>query len=373
MNKDQNIKDDSRYLLWIAYLQIITVFLVVLGHSLHSHPLYHDLWLNRAMYSFRMPTFMFASGYLLVYTNRHRPYSLASMKRFINTKLKRLLFPTLAISALIWFPRCIMSQFADDVISPSIESFVKGLFFSNELVIPYYWFTLAVFNLLIFTYVFIMVCKLLGLQTPVALTLETLLLAVCHICNFSSTDWMAINKTLELGVYFSLGALSASIGLFEKQIRGVQIFQVFVLSAVLWGILFYFTQGMVWNMIISVAGIIMCVSLSKLLGMKRRKLMEWWIGSSYTIFLLSWFCNVFAQQMLHHYVGMHWAWHTFISIVSSMTIPVFIYKWVYSEPQSVFKHSVSLLLGISNVKKTNRFTTTQSFFATPKNIESNTM
>ncbi len=367
MYKNHSNKAESEFLLWIAYLQIISIFLVVVGHSLHSHPFFSELWLNRALFSFRMPTFMFASGYLLVYTNRHRPYCLSSMKRFISTKLKRLLFPTLAISALIWFPRCLMSQFADDVVTPSVESFVKGLFSTNELVIPYYWFTLSAFNLLIFTYVFVLVCKQLRLRPSVALTVETLLLALCHLFEFSLTDWMAINKTLELGVYFSLGALSASIGLLEKKTRGRHIFQAFVLSAVLWGILFYFTQGAGWSMIIALAGIIMCVALSKLLGMKRRKFMEWWIGSSYTIFLLSWFCNVSAQQVLHHFVEMHWGWHTLLSIVSAMTIPVLIYKWACSEPQSVFKRKISLLLGISSVKKgTNRLTTPRLSFATPK-------
>lgn len=351
MYKNHNNKTESAYLLWIAYLQIICIFLVVVGHSLHVHPLHTETWLYRAIYSFHMPAFMFISGYLLAYTNRQRPYCLPSLKRFINSKLKRLLLPMLVISALIWFPRCLMSNLADDVITPSVESFVNGLFSTKKLVIPYYWFILSVFNLLIFTYAFVMICKLLGFKPSVALTVETLLLLVCHFFDFSLTDWMAINQSIELGVFFSLGALSASVALLEIEMRGRHIFLVFVLSAVLWCLLFSFSNGDGWSFIVSLVGIIMCITLSKLLCMKRRRFMEWWLGSSYIIFLLSWFCNVSTQQMLHHYVDMHWGWHTFLSIVSSMTVPVFIYKWMCSEPTNVFKRNISFLLGISNVKK----------------------
>lgn len=65
----------KQFLKFIAYLQVLGIILVVLGHSFHEYP---DgaggktLLLYRMLHSFRMPLFMFVSGFLMVYTTRIR-------------------------------------------------------------------------------------------------------------------------------------------------------------------------------------------------------------------------------------------------------------------------------------------------------------
>ncbi|MDE6134813.1 MAG: acyltransferase family protein, partial [Muribaculaceae bacterium] len=64
---------DSRpgFLKFVAYLQIIGIILVVLGHSCHMYPdgnHGHSTLLYRMLFSFRMPLFMFTSGFLLILT-----------------------------------------------------------------------------------------------------------------------------------------------------------------------------------------------------------------------------------------------------------------------------------------------------------------
>ena len=64
---------EKKYLKFIAYLQIIGIFLVVVGHSFHEYPdgdYGRSMLLYRMMHSFRMPLFMFVSGFLMVYTTR---------------------------------------------------------------------------------------------------------------------------------------------------------------------------------------------------------------------------------------------------------------------------------------------------------------
>lgn len=63
------------FLKFIAYLQVIGIILVVLGHSFHEYPdgnMGRSLLMYRMMYSFRMPLFMFVSGFLMVYTTKLR-------------------------------------------------------------------------------------------------------------------------------------------------------------------------------------------------------------------------------------------------------------------------------------------------------------
>ena len=89
---------EKKYLKFIAYLQIIGIFLVVVGHSFHEYPdgdYGRSMLLYRMMHSFRMPLFMFVSGFLMVYTTRS---AVAGQRRgytgtFVSLKLRRLLLP----------------------------------------------------------------------------------------------------------------------------------------------------------------------------------------------------------------------------------------------------------------------------------------
>ena len=59
----------NKYFLFIAYLQIIGIVLVVLGHSFHEYPDGHHgdtMLMYKMLHSFRMPLFIFVSGFLLV-------------------------------------------------------------------------------------------------------------------------------------------------------------------------------------------------------------------------------------------------------------------------------------------------------------------
>lgn len=61
----------KKFFKFAAYLQIIGIILVVLGHSFHEYP---DgahggkFILNAMLHSFRMPLFMFVSGFLMEFT-----------------------------------------------------------------------------------------------------------------------------------------------------------------------------------------------------------------------------------------------------------------------------------------------------------------
>lgn len=79
------------FIKYIAYLQVIGIILVVLGHSFHEYPdgdFGRSMLFYRMLFSFRMPVFLFVSGFLMVYTTRLRaPKARPSIGQFTYTKL----------------------------------------------------------------------------------------------------------------------------------------------------------------------------------------------------------------------------------------------------------------------------------------------
>lgn len=65
------MKKDLPYLNFLAYLQVLGIILVVIGHSFHEHPegyFGYNLFPIRLIYSFHMPLFLFVSGFLFIYS-----------------------------------------------------------------------------------------------------------------------------------------------------------------------------------------------------------------------------------------------------------------------------------------------------------------
>lgn len=151
---------------FISYLQIIGIILVVLGHSIHECPGVKEGEMPvvlKMMYSFRMPLFLFVSGFLMVFTTYYRN-RVRSVKDFVKGKVLRLLLPFVVLSILTFVPRSFTSSIADDAIELSFNSFLRSFIYSDSLVIPYYWFLQASFILLSLNYAALALGKKLGMN-----------------------------------------------------------------------------------------------------------------------------------------------------------------------------------------------------------------
>ena len=85
-----------RRIVWIDIAKAICIILVVIGHYI---PEIHPLWygeMRNVIYTFHMPLFMFASGYIYIATKKEISYS-----DFIWRKVKRLMVPYLTVSVLV--------------------------------------------------------------------------------------------------------------------------------------------------------------------------------------------------------------------------------------------------------------------------------
>lgn len=346
----QHADKPARFLKFIAYLQTIGIILVVLGHSFHEYPDGNHGWnllSYRMMYSFRMPLFMFVSGFLMIYTKK----STTGISSFVNQKIKRLLIPFIVLTLITYYPRILMSGIADDNVVLSIDSFWKSFVCFNSLTIPFFWFLHASFILLVFTYIVITLAEKTGIRHYIVYLSLIILFIFLFIFPDDLGDVFSLNKVSRLGIYFVTGCAYCKYS--DKIDRYIPWTSISLLlgSAFVWAFLFFVTENTNWSIICSFTGIFMCISFAKILVARDIRFIDHLIGANYIIFLLSWFCNIAAQQILHHYVDLPWWYYSLLSLISGIYIPWLFYRYLCKHGDSRWVKITAFLLGQSLHKK----------------------
>lgn len=351
-----NNETDSAFngrLRFISYLQVIGIILVVLGHSIHECPGVKEGEMPvvlKMMYSFRMPLFLFVSGFLMIFTTYYRN-RVRSVKDFVKGKVLRLLLPFVVLSILTFVPRSFTSAIADDAIELSVNSFLRSFIYSDSLVIPYYWFLQASFILLALNYVALALGKKFGVNYKNITLLMWGVFLCISIAPFSVSpdiwNFFSLGRVLTYGVYFTAGMVYCSY--FRKVDSLIcwtsKIF--FVVSILVWAGIYFISD----SLFCSFAGIIMCISFAKILATREKCFLDHLVGANYLIFLLSWYCNVLSQQVLHHYVALPWWVYSLLSLISGIYIPWLIYRYMLAHRQNRSVKVVAFLLG-QNINKT---------------------
>ena len=121
--------------------------------------------LYRMMHSFRMPLFMFVSGFLMVYTTRS---AVAGQRRgytgtFVSLKLRRLLLPFAVLTLITFVPRAYFSPIADETVEMNLDSLIRAFVYPHYMVIPYLWFLQASFTLLVVCFCILVLTSRLGI------------------------------------------------------------------------------------------------------------------------------------------------------------------------------------------------------------------
>lgn len=337
----------------IAYLQVIGIILVVFGHSFHEYPAADasggsQLLVYRMMYSFRMPVFMFVSGYLMLYTSFLRHTHPSSGFGFIITKLRRLMLPFLFLTIVTFIPRSLFSTMADDHIALDPQSFLRSLFYPEHMVIPYFWFLQASFTLLVFCHTFILLGRRVRISHGLLLAMLLLLAVLLLVLPFSPTSFFSFHHVCRLAVYFVIGMIycrySAAIDTLLRPASPITL----LISAALWATLFLTAQTIPAIMpLCSVAGISMCLSLARIMDVRGITILQPLIGANYIIFLLSWYFNVASQQILHHHIDMPWWIFTILSFTTGILIPWLIYRLLLRTRTAPLTRITAHLLGQS--------------------------
>lgn len=351
MTQEKNI--GNVYLQFIAYLQIIGIILVVLGHSFHEYPDGYggsSLLLYRMIYSFHMPLFVFLSGFLMIFTTRTRNFRAPGIWDFTRKKVLRLLLPFVVLTLVTFIPRVLLSDYADDAKELTLTAFARAFIYHRDLVHPYLWFLQVIFTLLVLSYIFInLLEKTHAGHKAVYLTL-LLFFIIARSRVFDFTDVFSFGETLYLGVFFAAGILFCHyMPQIDRYIRWTSP-AVFAGFGAGWAVLFFLTENTPYDVFCSFAGISMCVSLARILEARDIHLLDHLHGANYLIFLTSWYMNVLTQQILHHFTDFPWWLYTILSLTAGIYVPWLGYRWLRKHRDSRWARVCAFLLGQSWVR-----------------------
>lgn len=337
---------------FIAYMQVICIVFVVLGHSFHEYPdgaNGKEMLMYRMMHSFRMATFVFVSGFLMAYTTVLAG-RFPTPSRYLRSKMRRLLLPYLVLTLVTFVPRAMMNVMADDDIELSLQGLFKGMFYGGDMVIPFFWFVQASFILLVFSYAFIFFCIKQKVDKRLYLSGLLLLFIGLPSVEILHTDFFSINMVQELGLFFALGVIYAFYMRAVDKIVAWNSVSVFLVLTIAWSVSFFVSGGYWMNVLCGVFGVAMIISLAHILENRKIKILDHLIGANYMIFLLSWYCNVLSQQCLHHFVSLPWYVYSLLSLISGIYVPYIAYSYMQKRHDRKWVRGVAYLLG-QNLQK----------------------
>lgn len=346
----------SNFLPFVAYLQVIGIILVVFGHSFHEYPDGESgtsLSIYRMMYSFRMPLFMFTSGFLMAYTTSK---SSRSWLEFCGNKVKRLLVPFMFLTTVTFVPKMLMSGMADDPIDMSLQSIIRSYTDFESLTIPYFWFIHSSFSLLVFMYAVICIGRKYNIKPIYYYTAALLFFLSLKIPDIQLTTLLSFNMTIRYSIFFVGGCMYCQ---FMDKIDSVIAWTKTTslpAFALAWLLFFYLREhgdNTAYYYLCGFFGIMMIISLAKILEARKITVLDHLIGTNYMIFLLSWYFNVLAQQVLAHFVELPWWIHTCLSMICGIYAPWMLFKYIQTTSDITTTRIISALLGQSLKRKSS--------------------
>lgn len=282
----------------ILFLQCFGILLVVLGHSGETIP-----YLSKWIYSFHMPLFIFISGYLLDYTSKNG-IEKTDMIKFINKKVKRLLIPYFVISSLAYVPKYLLGKFAMRPLDLTFSSYIHGFLYPWDNPIIFFWFLPTLFFIMIITIYFIRMFKD-NIKMILFLSLIISVLSKKYI----DIEFLNIKGILNYLFFFVLG-----IGYKRYESRIDEIFKLKnILTFIIFNIILlincgtdYKISSQIIYIFIAVTGILFSLSLEKFYSKKQYNFLNHLYGKSYSIYLLSWFFQVFIRILGFQVLKQEW-------------------------------------------------------------------
>lgn len=302
--------DKSRsHLPELAAFNAVAVTLVVLGHSVPGPAQDQGgqalVWLIHLIYRFHMPLFWWSAGYLFWHTNP--PGRQVSWLRFLSSKAARLLIPYGVISSVAFPVKAAMASYAIRPVSLTLDSYLESLVYPWLNPIIYFWFLPTLF--LIFAvapglrWALLRRCPAVGWLVSAALlglnvTQETAFGDLLNYRGFLRDIWvfwvgmLACKFRARLGWLESpIAAVLAAVALVGLAVGEVPTSGLFVNWAGTVGAL---------------AGIIVCWFIALRLAAKAWEPLAGLHRWSFTIYLLSWFPQIFFKLVVGQLLGLWW-------------------------------------------------------------------
>ena len=350
----------------ISFLQVFGILLVVLGHSPNEEGI---PFLSKWIYSYHMPLFIFISGYLFYLTTK----DICNVKLFdlIKKKFIRLILPYIVISSIAYLPKVFLSKFAQRSIDLSIGSYVHSLLYPWDNVIRFFWFLPTLFFIMIIVVILLKITK------------NKLYIVFCFsiifsfvVLNFIDIDVLNINGIFNYMLFFCLGMMYCKYKERLNEILRKNFSVIFILVFILLTMnattsLFdgisvtgsetgkmkevatnvEFVTYKLFYVVIAISGIILSIILSKLYCKYNYTFLAHLDGKTFTIYLLSWFSQVFVRIVGYQILNLSMIYVVPVSFILGVYVPVMINIYVKN---FILKYNkfrfLSIILGI-NLKR----------------------
>lgn len=298
----------------ILFLQVFGIILVVIGHSGEMNANLH-----RWIYSFHMPLFMFISGYLLNYTNQGKIENI-NLKEFFWKKVKRLLIPYFIITSLAYIPKYVLNKFALRPIELTFSNYLKGFIYPWDNPIIFFWFLPTLLIIMMLVVLLIKIVKSLDIKYSIEILL--VISAICTIFNKNKIEFLNIKGVINytfffiLGIYYLENEEKIENFLFKNK-NMILVLSFFIL--ILNSLIIVENKGI--YLIVAITGIIFSILLGEIYLNKNMKFLDHLNHKSYSIYLLSWFPQVFIRIISFQILKLNWIVVLPISIFLGIYFP----------------------------------------------------
>lgn len=298
----------------ILFLQTFGILLVVLGHSGEDIP-----YLTKWIYSFHMPLFIFISGYLLDYTSKDGIENI-KYTMFIKKKIKRLLIPYIVISSLAYIPKYLLGKFALRPLDLNIQSYIHSFLYPWDNPIVFFWFLPTLFFIMLITIFLIKISK----NKINFLLLISLFISLISK-KFVNIELLNINGILNYLFFFILGiTYNRNEIIIDKILKNKIIFFFSNIILLVNCLINYKFSSQSLYIIIAISGIVFSILLEKIYLNRNYKFLNHLFGKSYSIYLLSWFSQVFVRIIGFQILKKEWYIVLPFSFILGVYIPVII-------------------------------------------------
>ncbi len=206
-------------LITIDIIKGIAIILVVIGHYIPEQAPMWYVEMRKVIYTFHMPLFMFASGYVYMAYRRDIPVLL-----FYKKKIDRLIIPYIVSSVVIIAIKMLMERFLPVENPVGLSSFVRLLYLPEA---GYFlWYIWSLFTIFLIVPYINNTKKMLGV------------FALSLIAPFLPIDWpkeFCVGQTISMLQYFILGMILVEQKKFVLKLRNIPILLI-VLS---YGAIYY--------------------------------------------------------------------------------------------------------------------------------------
>ncbi len=309
-------------IVFIDIAKAICIILVVVGHYIPDNSPEWYVALHDIIYTFHMPLFMFASGYVYIATKRDVGYG-----EFLIKKIRRLMVPYLATSVIIITIK-LLTQGSMSVDNPvTLVSFLR-MFYLPEA--GYFlWFIWALWWMFVIVPLF---------KTKTSRLLFFFICFVLHFIPLSLPEEFCLSSCKHMLVFFMFGVVAYEQRLLHWFVNAVKWRNAVAVLCLFMAVQYaYYANGGKNTLISAVlpyAGIFFVVEFSKLICRYCKDVRGSWLmvvaSSSYIIYLFHTTFEGFAKAVFRKLLFDTGLWYVFVPeaiivVGCGVVMPVLLY------------------------------------------------